>query len=352
MNRYVRYIKKQLIDSPLWKIKMRYNSGNIKYEDNAPVVIFDTSIGTDNIGDEIIMDYCIDRLTEILDGEFLHIPIQTKPSSNQLKIGKSSKYKFVCGTNLLYPLMEMQNQWVFGSPFYAYGGICLLGVGWNSYSNKKISSATRYFYKNYLSSDLIHSVRDNYTKKKLISIGIENVVNTACPSMWKLDRSHCAKIPNYKAESVITTLTDYSQDNDSDEFLMNNLLDNYKDVYLWLQGDKDKEYFGALDINHKKKIKVLSQNLNEYDSILRSKQIDYVGTRLHAGIRALNAGHRVIIIGVDNRAIEISKDTNLCVIKRNSIKTKLDSLINSSWKTEIELPLDNIKIWTSQFTIN
>ena len=54
------------------------------------------------------------------------------------------------------------------------------------------------------------------------------------------------------------------------------------------------------------------------------------------------------IIGVDNRAKEINRDTNLPFIDRNSIES-LDSWVKGNAKTEIILPYDNIKEWKSQF---
>ena len=41
-----------------------------------------------------------------------------------------------------------------------------------------------------------------------------------------------------------------------------------------------------------------------------------VGTRLHAGIRALQKGNQALILSVDNRATEINKDINIPVISR------------------------------------
>ena len=59
-----------------------------------------------------------------------------------------------------------------------------------------------------------------------------------------------------------------------------------------------------------------------------SENIDYVGTRLHAGIRALQHKKRTIIIGIDNRAIEKAKDFNLTVIDRKNIKNNGSSILS------------------------
>lgn len=101
---------------------------------------------------------------------------------------------------------------------------------------------------------------------------------------------------------------------------------------------------GALD-----KIKIIDASLSQYDSILKKDNVEYVGTRLHAGIRALNFGKRTIIIAVDNRAIEIARDTNLNIILRDEVDRCLNNQINSNFKTEILLPEENINLWKSQF---
>lgn len=63
----------------------------------------------------------------------------------------------------------------------------------------------------------------------------------------------------------------------------------------------------------------------------------------------LNNGKRSLIIAVDNRAKEISKDTNLPVIGREEVKEKLESMINNTWRMEINLPVENIRRWKAQF---
>ena len=79
----------------------------------------------------------------------------------------------------------------------------------------------------------------------------------------------------------------------------------YKFVFLWPQGVKDEEYFQMLKLNPQ--IEILSFGLSSYDRILEMDSIDYVGTRLHAGIRALSKCHRTIVISIDNRADNFGK---------------------------------------------
>lgn len=225
------------------------------------------------------------------------------------------------------------------------GPCVLVGVGWWQYGDDP-NYYTKKLYKKVLSHDLYHSVRDSYTEKQMKKMGFNNVINTGCPTMWNLTKEHCLKIPKVKSNDVVCTITDYNRDFTRDKKMFEILLDNYNNVYLWLQGTKDQEYFSKLNINNKK-IKLIPPSLKAYDSILE-KDIDYVGTRLHAGIRALQKKKRTIIIAIDNRANEKQKDFNLKCISRNDVED-LGEVIKSNFYTEINIPIDNIKKWKSQF---
>ena len=119
----------------------------------------------------------------------------------------------------------------------------------------------------------------------------------------------------------------------------------YRKIYFWPQGSGDIDYFAHL----KCKAEVIAPSLKAFDSVLADEpSIDYIGTRLHAGIRALQHKRRAIIIGVDNRAAEMSKDINLPHLAREDID-KLEYIINDKWPTNLKINFDAIQIWRSQF---
>ena len=126
------------------------------------------------------------------------------------------------------------------------------------------------------------------------------------------------------------------------------LLKLYEHVSVWIQGKYDKEYLRFYP--QFSKLSIIEGTLDAYEALLTNDDIDYVGTRLHAGIKALNMKRRSIIIAIDNRAVEIARDTNLPVIYREKVNTELEPMIKSKIKTEIELPLENIERWKRQFT--
>lgn len=312
-------------------------------------LLINPGVSSLNIGDEIIADAVIKQLSFIIDDTFITSVSSHLPLSFMYKraIGHCD-YKFVCGSNLLMGKMNgLFKQWhidYFDRKFLK--DAVLVGAGWWQYGNKP-NLYTKKLYKSILNKNILHSVRDNYTVKMLNSMGIYNVINTGCATMWNLTPEHCNKIPKCKSDSVVFTLTDYNIDEESDKKLIELLLHNYKNIYFWPQGVGDYEYINK--IYDDKKIVILNPSLKAYDELLDSKDIDFIGTRLHGGIRALQKKKRTIIVAIDNRAKEKQRDFNIKCVDRKEFD-ELEKLINSSWATEIKIPLENINKWKSQFS--
>lgn len=314
------------------------------------VIRFNTSADTDNLGDFIIMHYCGNILKELYkDVDFVDIPTHTLPTTEQEELVKNTKYKFVCGTNLLTSKIEKHWNWILPDGLRRklnYRNVILLGVGWKNYEDE-CSEYSKMIYRSMLNPYVIHSVRDSYTEQMLKNAGIQNVVNTGCPTMWNLTPEFCRSIPMKKALDVVTTITDYRRNIESDNLMLKILGRNYRTVYLWIQGRKDEEYLSQLEIPCN--LIVIPRSLEAYEEHLNQGNLDYVGTRLHAGIFALNHKVRSLIIAVDNRAIEIAKDTRLPVILRKDISNELDTLVNMEFRTEIQIHQDNITTFKKQF---
>ena len=328
------YALTPIVTGKLHKMFSKDNSSNI--------VLLDTSLGTKNVGDQIIMENCEKQL-----GGFIDISNANHVSTHELNTKNfEGKYKFLCGTNILSCRMRQYGLWKLPRNLNSYHDIILMGVGFDSYKDKS-DFYTKFLFHYLLSNQYIHSVRDSFAEKCLLNMGFKNVINTGCPTMWKLTPEHCENIPSAKSKNVICTITDYCQDEVNDKKMLEILFSNYENVYLWLQGSEDYSYVKNLGLEEK--VIIVKNELTEYDKILKMKDLDYVGTRLHAGIRALSALHRSIIISIDNRAESIAKDTGLPIILRNEISEKLNDKINTSFKTEISLPWENIDRWKNQF---
>lgn len=315
--------------------------------DQRQIVLYNPAISSLNIGDHIIFDGVYNQLEELLNKAFV-VDISTHlPVSSYIKRTKDFDYKFVCGSNLIRGKMNKRfRQWDINIFNASYVGPCILvGVGWWQYGDEP-NFYTKKLYKRVLSSNYNHSVRDSYTEMQFRKMGLDNVINTGCPTMWALTNEHCLGIPKGKSQDVVCTITDYNQDILLDKKMIEILCENYQNVFLWLQGVNDLNYYNRLNIENSK-VKIVPPNLKAYDLILE-RDVDFIGTRLHAGIRALQKKKRTIIIAIDNRALEKSKDFNLKILERENIDD-LSNLIYSNFSTEVNIPIENIKKWKEQF---
>ncbi|WP_144555425.1 polysaccharide pyruvyl transferase family protein [Bacillus sp. X1(2014)] len=319
-------------------------TGNKNHSDT--ITIYDTSMDSDNLGDQIINFYCNNIFEDMSLNVEKRIPTHRKPTKPERRLLLPSSLKIITGTNILSSEMNLLGLWQRSLNPSHLAHLCLMGTGWNAYSEKE-NRFTKLFYKTYLDNQVFHSVRDSYTENKLRSMGIENVINTACPTMWRLTESFCQSIPKTKADFVVTTITDYHQNKEFDWYMLDTLIKLYKKVYVWIQGRNDLEYLRTYP--QFDKLECINNTLISYNEILKKDSIDFVGTRLHAGIHALNHRKRSIIISIDNRAKEVAKDTNLPVLERTEVKEKLESYILQEWETQIRIPEDNISIWKQQF---
>lgn len=319
------------------------------------IIMFNTATGSQNMGDYIICESAEREMNFLLKDNFVvnyatHTPIvhnyQQFRKNPIVKFSDSADYKFIEGTNILQ--YNMIRPWanlninLFNTR--PYKDVILIGAGVNP-NTEKMNAYTSFLFKKILNKNYYHSVRDEKAKAKLEELGL-NVINTGCPTLWMLTEEHCKKIPTKKSKKVIFTLTDYCMDIEKDQQLIDLLNKNYEEVYFWVQGSEDLEYFNSF--KNVENIHIVGPNLPEYKKVLQSGDIDYIGTRLHAGVYAMQNFVRSIILIVDNRARDMKKSYNLPAIERDSIN-QLDELINSDFSTNVEIDQDSINLWKSQF---
>ncbi|WP_353196243.1 polysaccharide pyruvyl transferase family protein [Parapedobacter defluvii] len=312
-----------------------------------PKIIFDTSIATTNLGDHIIMDAVNRIVNELFTDDFV-INIPTHFSIHPLDLPALRKYDtaLVGGTNLLKNNTFGKPQWKVAMKdlLALRHKVVLLGVGWWQYQDKPVSLYSKWMYKALFSKRYLHAVRDNYTLQKLAEIGIKNVINTGCPTVWGLDEPHLSQINPRKRDTVVTTVTDYLRDPERDRLLLETLKRNYRDVYVWIQGSKDRAYIESLTSD----VQYIAPKLSAFDTFLEKESCEYVGTRLHAGIRALQKRRKALIIGIDNRAIEMRNDIGLNVLERQRIDL-LEEKIHEEMSVKLYLNTGAIQRWKTQF---
>ena len=318
--------------------------------------IWTPAIGTNNLMDVWIYEMVEQELQNLFPQHFFY----SIPTKDYLKrFGnhtKKSQFVFVAGTNLISSSMHFPytKQWKLRlTDILSIRELILVGVGWRTYERQP-DIYTRFLLKNLLSKRFFHSVRDNYTKAKLHSIGIHNVINTGCPTMWSLNKEWVKDIPTTKAQNVVITLCKGKHTNEHiDKKILGIIKEHYGKIFFWPQSDTDMDYLGGLisDFDWKHRITIVNPHLNAYKNFLKSDlPLDSIGLRLHAGILALNYKRRAIIIGIDNRATEISKDTDLNVIPYTQVLNRLEKAIHSRSPSTIKMPFENIERWRAQFS--
>lgn len=324
------------------------------------ILLLDTSIATDNIGDEIIMECTRKELMPILRNNFVRtLPTHVSPfhwyqvwrKSNALMSFANSKYKFVGGSNILVPnLLTHYPQWNINLFNYQpLKGCILVGVGAGVGAERGSNWYTRYIYKHLLNSEYYHSARDERSKKYMEYLGVK-AINTGCVTMWMFTPEFCKKIPTKKADIVVFTLTSgYGASMKKDQCMIDILLKNYKEVYFFPQCVGDFQYLHKF--KNIERIKLLEASKIAYDEFLTNNDTDYVGTRLHGGIYAMRHARRAIIVAIDERTRAINAKNNLNCVERNNIK-EIEDMVNSDIETNITMDFENIKHWKSQFFIH
>ena len=278
------------------------------------------------------------------------IPSHERNSDMGRRMVESSEICFVGGTNILSSNISPSGQWkLYNEDIEAFSktDTVTIGVGWNAYGDS-LEEGSREKLKEILSGKFQHSVRDRYTEKMLSRCGI-NSIFTGCPTTWSLNKRHCESIPTTKADSVVFTLTEWRKDPQRDKKFIKIIKSLYKNVYFFSQMYMDYEYLNSLG---EENIKVVSPTLSGFDSFLNNEDVDFIGTRLHGGIRALQKGKRTLIISVDNRAVEMGRDMNLPVMDRSEVDMLLEEWCLSHQKTDIKIPSDNVSRFLCQFDLS
>ncbi len=312
------------------------------------ISVFDTSTMAYNIGNEIIMDAVISQIDSMFGNDFIiRLPIEDIGRTAR-RYNRASAYTFVGGTNVLNGDIRRYRQWDMTlHNILVLRNIVLMGCGWFQYENVRPTRFSRWAFSKVLSKNVVHSVRDSYTLKKCAELGLDGIkfVNTGCPTLWNLTEDHISQISSDKSDKVVFTITDYNRQRDRDISLINQIKKNYETVFFFPQGTGDVKYLSSL--GNIDDIKIIAPRLRAFDTVLDSGA-DYIGTRLHAGIRALQRQRRSFIIGIDNRAIEMSVDFGLPVLDERKI-SELDHWINSRYELTLDIPWSNIKEWKKQF---
>ena len=216
-------------------------------------------------------------------------------------------------------------------------------------TSRGVNFYTRGLYRKVLSHEVVHSVRDERSKRLLERVGLR-AWNTGCPTLWGLTPEHCEAIARTKGDEVVFTLTSYHPDPRKDRAMVDVLRRYYSRLYFWSQSINDLGYLHSLGAADD--VEIVPPSLVGFQTVL-DRGADYVGNRLHGGIFALQRRRRAIIVAIDYRAREMGKDYSLPLVERDSIEVDLADRIEAPWATRIEgLDFDLIETWKAQFGVD
>lgn len=300
----------------------------------------DTSLHSENDGDHIIA-----RSVDREFPQFMRVP---RVSTHRFmrptdwRISRQSQIMLVTGTNILGSRVYPPSPWRLGPMEIGVlrGKVLHIGAGWRDYEGE-LSRPKRAVYQRILYPGIPVSTRDQYSADRLTSEGFA-AVNTGCPTMWSLPEY----LPALSQESeAVCTITDYRADPVRDARMLEIVGSTFDRVLVWPQGSGDEKYLRQLPLPAN--AEVISRGVASFERALAQRA--YVGTRLHAGIRASQLGRPALVVAIDNRAREIAKDTSYPTIEGAELADSLrDALDAMRGQRRIAIRRDEIAEWKRQ----
>ncbi|MBF9033173.1 polysaccharide pyruvyl transferase family protein [Rhodobacterales bacterium HKCCE2091] len=310
------------------------------------IAVLDTATASTNLGDQIIMDAARKVVDELFPDAFHHsVASHDYMGAKGRGLVGGAEVAVACGTNLLSSRMWIRSPWKL-RPRDAFlpGNVVLMGCGWYQYQRRP-DAYSRWLLRRVLSGHHLHAVRDSYSLRNLERIGITNVVNTGCPTLWDLTPEDTARLPKTRAAEVVTTVNVHFRDPAADRAMFDTLAARYDRVHLWVQHADDLDYAKGLGAA----FEIVPPSLGALDRLLAGHpSLDYVGNRLHGGIRALQHGRRAVILEVDNRATEMGRDFGLPTLARSEI-ARLGPMLDAPLDIRVTPPMEAVARWKGQF---
>lgn len=324
-----------------------------------PSIINKERENSNNLGDLVIYESIKQLLKELFpQTEIVRISTHTTFGTFEKTIINQAYLTFVGGSNLLTSNIRHFNRFtpVKKKGFYlfpGFGNTILIGAGWSEYQ-KTPDWATKIYYKKILHKSYYQSVRDSYSATHLSKTGIKKIINTCCPSTWNLKPEFINSFQR-SLNTVLYTVNGFHNNPEIDHRTIELIFKSeQRDIFFFGQTMLDFNYFTNLDIykKNKHKFKIMNYDYQELIQLLNTIKLNYIGARLHGGIRCLQQNNPTLILGLDNRAFEIKKDTMLNVIAREDINAIQEWIEGKYIPPSLRLPNSNISSWKNQFQLH
>lgn len=271
------------------------------------IVLFTPHTASSNLGDEIIHLYVKRFLRNIHpDEQIIELPSQLLFFSRRAnKHLRNASKIYIGGSNLFSMRFPRIHQFAGIVPLIlSRKKVVLLGVGQHSYEPRRWP-LNKLLWTSVLDDSSIHLLRDQQCCESILSLG-RNALNSGCITLSAVVPFVVHNLE--KIENIVFTLTYYRENIDRDKAFVQYLYSLEKNIYFWPQDYQDIEYLKSLrsDCN----FNYLEPNIESFTVALDSNSM-YIGTRLHAGIHALNLKVPSFIYLIDNRSIEMKKDQRI-----------------------------------------
>lgn len=311
------------------------------------VHLIDTSVASDNLGDEIIVEAARAALGPRIAQDY----VTTSSGHDGLghfgrRLAAQADVIFLLGTNALSAKYRLRRDYIWSLQrrdiSALEGRVVLLGVGANR-DYDRVSCRQARLLARLLSPAHRHSVRDDLALGILRAAGREGL-NTSCPTLWRP-----MPLPGRRARPAraCLSLTAHKPDAGADAALLDILRRHYDELWFWAQQPGDVDYLRSLPGGEG--VGIVPRNLAAYDALLGAGAIDVIGTRLHGCIRAMQRGQRALIISIDNRAREIARETGLSAMPRADVVRSLEGWIATGETAQPRIPRPAIDRFLDQF---
>ncbi len=198
----------------------------------------------------------------------------------------------------------------------------------------------------------LHGVRDAFTAELLRAAGVSNFVVVGTPSLWDVDDETVAAIPKGKGERVLFAADENYRDPKNDLLALKRLGEAYREIAIWPSDESTSTYYAVKLMQAsglEDKVAILPPSVGALDAYLALEGTDYVGAGLEAGIRALKACRRTLILAGDDRAIGVCDLCALPSLRRYAVADSLREWISGTHDVRLTIPRADIARWKAQF---
>ncbi len=300
--------------------------------------------------DAMLLEAPLERLSEELFGA--RVPVPAEP------IGSASASLVICVAATAFGPSFGKNPWklpesieALRSLCFASAGSAVLGLpGEHGFTPpRRQAQLLRLFF----GGPWLHGVRDAFTAELLEKAGVSNFVVTGTPSLWDVSPELGREIPEAKGERALFAADENYRDPKNDLVTLRRLGEAYGEVALWPRDasvpvDYAKRLIAAAKLEGT--ARVLEPGPASLDAYLAREGVDYVGPNLEAGIRALKAKRRTLILTADDRSIGVAALCSLPSMHRYEVADVLRAWIRGTHATQLSLPTGAVERWKAQFT--